>query len=120
MNSTCAHSGWAFERVRGFELREHERRMIPVAGRVECMQACLGETKFTCRSVNYEEETKECWLSDMNRNTININSEIRSKKYGPSSGSIDYLENNCVQGKDCNLLSFNVTRSITLALVKGN
>lgn len=73
--------------------------MVSAESRVECMQACVNERKFVCRSTNYEEETRECWLSDMNRNTINVNSEVRSKKYGPSSGSVDYLEYNCVQGE---------------------
>ena len=92
-------SGWAFERVRGFELREHERKVVTVNTRLECMQACVLEEKFQCRSANYDDDTKECLLSDMNRHTININHEIRSKKYGPSSESIDYLEYNCVPGK---------------------
>ncbi|KAI2800949.1 hypothetical protein BLOT_013474 [Blomia tropicalis] len=97
LNATCDQSGWSFERVRGYELREHERRMVNVKSRIECMQACVDERRFVCRSANYEDETHECWLSDMNRNTININTEIRSKKYGPSSGNIDYLEYNCVR-----------------------
>lgn len=67
LNDTCAHSGWAFERVRGFELREHERKMVSAHTRLECMQACVDEHRFTCRSANFEDETHECWLSDMDR-----------------------------------------------------
>ena len=91
--------------------------MVNVKSRIECMQACVDERRFVCRSANYEDETHECWLSDMNRNTININTEIRSKKYGPSSGNIDYLEYNCVRGKlnimaarSCGDLNFRVHR----------
>ena len=65
--------------------------------RVECMQMCLNEQDFECRSANYDSENNECSLSDMDRHTITY-STLKSRKYGPSSGSIDYLENNCIQG----------------------
>lgn len=96
---TNNHNGWAFERVAGFELREHEKRLVQSPTSQDCMQACVWEQKFQCRSINYESKTGECWLSDMNRHTVNINTEIRSQKYGPSSGNIDYYEFNCIQGK---------------------
>nr|XP_027196498.1 uncharacterized protein LOC113790984 [Dermatophagoides pteronyssinus] len=94
---TNNHNGWAFERVAGFELREHEKRLVQSPTSQDCMQACVWEQKFQCRSINYESKTGECWLSDMNRHTVNINTEIRSQKYGPSSGNIDYYEFNCIQ-----------------------
>ena len=65
--------------------------------RVECMQMCLNEQDFECRSANYDSENNECSLSDMDRHTINY-STLKLRKYGPSSGSIDYIENNCIQG----------------------
>ncbi|KPM06312.1 Zona pellucida-like and PAN domain containing protein [Sarcoptes scabiei] len=97
LTNDCLNSGWSFERVIGYELREHEKKLIQTPTSLECMQACIDEDKFQCRSINYEEKTKECLLSDMNRHTININTEIRSMKYGPSSTGFDYLEFNCVQ-----------------------
>jgi len=62
------------------------------------MQLCLNELDFECRSANYDSETNECSLSDMDRHTIDSNSDIKSRKYGPSSGTVDYIENNCIQG----------------------
>nr|XP_046915324.1 uncharacterized protein LOC124495920 [Dermatophagoides farinae] len=97
LSTSCANNGWTFERVSGFELREHEKRLLQAPTSQDCMQACVWEQKFQCRSINYESKTGECWLSDMNRHTVNINTEIRSQKYGPSSGNIDYYEFNCVQ-----------------------
>lgn len=89
--------GWAFERVKGFELKKYSKKSIKVTSRMECMQICLNELDFECRSANYDSETSECSLSDMDRHTITYSS-VKSRKYGPSSGSIDYMENNCIQG----------------------
>jgi len=66
--------------------------------RTECMQLCLNEMDFECRSVNYDSESNECSLSDMDRHTINVNNDIMSKKYGLSNRTVDYIENNCIQG----------------------
>lgn len=106
LSTSCANNGWTFERVSGFELREHEKRLLQAPTSQDCMQACVWEQKFQCRSINYESKTGECWLSDMNRHTVNINTEIRSQKYGPSSGNIDYYEFNCVQGKESKIFAF--------------
>jgi hypothetical protein len=93
----CNH-GWAFERVKGYELKRMDKKKLKVLSREECMQLCLNETDFECRSVNYDNEMRECLLSDMDRHTINVNTDIISKKYGLSNGTVDYIENNCIQG----------------------
>lgn len=90
--------GWAFERVKGYELKRMTKKSVRVQSRLECMQLCLNELDFECRSVNFDTETNECGLSDMDRHTINSNSELRSRKYGPSSSLTDYMENNCIEG----------------------
>ncbi|CAG2113231.1 unnamed protein product, partial [Medioppia subpectinata] len=95
-NKSCTQ-GWAFERVNGFELKRMGKKSVKVMSRLDCMQLCLNERDFECRSVNYDTDSHECSLSDMDRHTININNELRSRKYGPSSGTVDYLENNCIQ-----------------------
>ncbi|CAG2161877.1 unnamed protein product, partial [Oppiella nova] len=95
--SKSCTQGWAFERVNGFELKRMGKKSVKVMSRLECMQLCLNERDFECRSVNFDTIGHECSLSDMDRHTININNELRSRKYGPSSGTIDYLENNCIQ-----------------------
>ncbi|CAG2174419.1 unnamed protein product [Oppiella nova] len=88
--------GWAFERVKGFEMKKYSKKSVKVMTRLECMQMCLNENDFECRSANYDSDVNECSLSDMDRHTITYNS-LKSRKYGPSSGSIDYMENNCIQ-----------------------
>ncbi|XP_054162435.1 uncharacterized protein LOC128960388 [Oppia nitens] len=96
-NKVCTH-GWAFERVKGYELKRLAKKAVKVQSRVECMQLCLIEHDFECRSVNFDTDSHECAISDMDRHTINLNNELRSKKYGPSStGTIDYMENSCIQ-----------------------
>ncbi len=94
----ACNRGWAFERVKGFELKRMDRKIAKVLSREECMQLCLNEIDFECRSVNYDSDNNGCSLSDMDRHTINVNNDLRSRKYGPSSGTIDYMENNCIQG----------------------
>ncbi len=94
----ACNRGWAFERVKGFELKRMDRKIAKVTSREECMQLCLNEIDFECRSVNYDSDNNGCSLSDMDRHTINVNNDLRSRKYGPSSGTVDYMENNCIQG----------------------
>ena len=93
----ACNKGWAFERVKGFEMKKYSKKSVKLMTREECMQMCLNENDFECRSVNYDYETNECSLSDMDRHTIIYNTP-KSKEYGPSSGSVDYMENNCIQG----------------------
>jgi len=63
------------------------------------MQLCLNEKDFECRSANYDSESNQCFLSDMDRHTIDSNNDnVKSRSYGASSGTVDYVENNCIQG----------------------
>ncbi|KPM06309.1 PAN domain containing protein 2, partial [Sarcoptes scabiei] len=91
--------GWAFERVLGFELRDKERKMLrQVPTRLACMQACLAEKEFECRSVNFDPDNGDCSLSDMDRGSIVPTHDLKMRTYGPSSsGSLEYIENNCIE-----------------------
>ena len=90
--------GWAFETVKDFELKKYSKKSVKVMSRVECMQLCLSEKQFECRSANFNNDIKICWLSDMDRNTVNANEDSKTKVFEPSIGSVDYIENNCIQG----------------------
>jgi hypothetical protein len=90
--------GWAFETVNGYELKKLVKKKVKAFSRLECMQLCLNEGDFECRSANYDSEINECALSDMDRHTINDNNDMKSRTYGASSGTVDYIENNCIQG----------------------
>lgn len=62
------------------------------------MQACLSEREFACRSANYDTETGECSLSDLDRAAIVPTHDMKMRTYGPSGGSVEYIENNCIEG----------------------
>lgn len=64
-----------------------------------CMQACLSERDFECRSANYDKDTGDCSLSDLDRASIVPTHDMKMRTYGPSGGSIEYIENNCIDGK---------------------
>lgn len=84
----------------GFELRNNERKKIQTSTRLHCMQACLSQRDFECRSVNYDPDTGDCSLSDMDRASIVPTHDMKSRTYGPSAVSgIEFIENNCIEGK---------------------
>lgn len=88
---------WMFERVNGYELREVARSSAIVMSREACMELCLNEAQFRCRSANYNRVTGECFLSDKDRTSLSLSTA--NHYFGQSSESIDYLESNCVDGK---------------------
>ena len=79
------------------------------------MEACLNEAAFECRSVNFNRDSGDCTLFDVDRQGISTGQVVRrgmlmKKKlvdqeinfdhnFLPSHPqSIDYLENNCIKG----------------------
>ncbi|GIX88164.1 uncharacterized protein CDAR_269161 [Caerostris darwini] len=85
---------WMFERVNGYELRDVARSSAIVMSREACMELCLNEIQFQCRSANYNRMTGECFLSDKDRTSLSLTATNRH--FGPSSESVDYLESNCL------------------------
>uniref|UniRef100_A0A1A9UM92 Apple domain-containing protein n=1 Tax=Glossina austeni TaxID=7395 RepID=A0A1A9UM92_GLOAU len=45
----CARA-WCVDRVQNYKLNGHAKRSMPVTTRRDCLELCLGETEFTCRS----------------------------------------------------------------------
>ncbi|KAL0274568.1 UNVERIFIED_CONTAM: hypothetical protein PYX00_002669 [Menopon gallinae] len=88
---------WCFDRVIGHQLVGYPKKKHAVASRQECLELCLGEREFVCRSSNYNNITGECVLSDMDRLTV-----AGLGAFQPME-NMDYLENNCVEepGKLC-------------------
>lgn len=82
---------WAFERVvdsflDGFE----ETKIHSVASKDDCAKLCLIETGFSCRSADFDHNTKVCRLSREDRRT-------QPQAFRQAFGSKrDYLENQCV------------------------
>lgn len=82
---------WCIDRVQGHRLQGHTKRSLNVSSRQHCLELCLGERDFLCRSANYANATKECELSDMDRLTVAGSSAFQTSK------GFDYLENHCVE-----------------------
>lgn len=89
----CEGRAWAFERRQGKELRGHDDlKLNLVQSRRDCMEACLSEQRFACRSAEYDTLTTECRLSSEDRRT-------RPNDYVDSPPTIEYLENQCLPRK---------------------
>ena len=101
--SSCDQRSWAFERVSAYELRKFPARKLSQVTQSQCMEACLSEGDFICRSFNYDSASQECILSEQDRHTLAVSSNARSKDNQsllPSiNGTTDYFESNCVAGK---------------------
>ncbi|XP_069677667.1 uncharacterized protein [Periplaneta americana] len=89
IRASCSRP-WVFEVVRGNELRTYIRRRRRVGTRRECMELCLQEHEFTCRSANFNHETGDCAMSDMDRFTVSGLNSLSPEEH------IDYIESNCV------------------------
>nr|CAD7262146.1 unnamed protein product [Timema shepardi] len=86
----CEGRAWAFERQPGKELRGHDDLKIQlVQSRRDCMEACLRERRFDCRSAEYDTQTAECRLTSEDRRT-------RPNDYVDAPPTIEYLENHCL------------------------
>ncbi|KAG8197083.1 hypothetical protein JTE90_004349 [Oedothorax gibbosus] len=88
----CSDKAWAFERALGYELSEslYEKTINKVETRTSCIQLCLSEREFTCRSARYNEESGECKLSSADRRTEPM------KYYRSEDARVSYLENSCL------------------------
>ncbi|XP_034486427.1 uncharacterized protein LOC117790921 [Drosophila innubila] len=82
---------WCIDRVQGYRLPEHAKTSQSVATRRDCIELCLGETEFTCRSANFYAHSGLCELSDMDRITLSEESNI------VAYDGAEYLENNCAE-----------------------
>ncbi|XP_060649377.1 uncharacterized protein LOC132786760 [Drosophila nasuta] len=86
----CARA-WCIDRVQNYKLEGHAKRVHTVTSRRDCLELCLGETEFVCRSANFYSGTHTCELAEMDRFTL-----AGSNAFQPHEGA-DYLENNCAE-----------------------
>ncbi|XP_059218866.1 uncharacterized protein LOC106085376 [Stomoxys calcitrans] len=82
---------WCIDRVQNYRLVDHVKTSQTVYSRRDCLELCLGETEFTCRSANYYRHSGLCELSAMDRITLSGSNNVE-----PYDGA-DYLENNCAE-----------------------
>jgi len=81
---------WIFDRVSGYKLEGVTKKSRQYRSREDCMASCLAASTFTCRSINYNVNTGDCYLSELDRNSISNPSD--SFKV---SLDFDYMESNC-------------------------
>jgi len=81
---------WCIDRVQNYRLSGYAKSHQVVNSRQECLELCLGETEFQCRSANYNNATGDCELSTMDRITL-----AGSTTFQTADG-YEYMENNCV------------------------
>ncbi|XP_022244636.1 uncharacterized protein LOC106461854, partial [Limulus polyphemus] len=82
---------WSFDRIPGSQLIGYDDKTVAAIGSEDlCLEACVTEQGFTCRSAQYNHATKYCVLSKYDRRTA-------AEAFRSSSGQVDYLENQCVQ-----------------------
>ncbi|XP_064544110.1 uncharacterized protein LOC135432371 [Drosophila montana] len=86
----CARA-WCIDRVQNYRLDGHAKRVISVTSRRDCLELCLGETEFICRSANYYRDSNTCELAEMDRFTL-----AGSNSFQAHVGT-EYLENNCAE-----------------------
>lgn len=110
--SSCDQRSWAFEKVPAYELRRFPSKKLSQVTQPQCMEACLSETEFICRSFNYDSASQECILSEQDRHTLAVNSNARSKDsqslLPSANGTTDYYESNCVVGEYNNFDLFSI------------
>ena len=114
--ASCTNRSWTFERVIAFKMAEHlVKKKRTALNRIQCMEFCLDEASFECRSFNYNRLTSDCWLFDVDRQGISSGQVLKrsawlmkkkasdfhfDRNFIPSDHeAIDFFENNCIKGK---------------------
>lgn len=98
MKSEHCRMAWAFEKVASYELKNYEKKSIKATSKENCLEQCVLEQDFQCRSVNYNNQTQQCSMSHLDRHSV-PSSNLRGI-FTPAEGSnVDYYETNCIKGK---------------------
>lgn len=84
---------WSFELLPNKLLRGLDNAIIFTSDRGSCLAACLAESRFVCRSVEFNVVTRECHLSEFDRRSPGAEAHL------VESHGVEYLENFCLQCK---------------------
>ncbi|KAG8197036.1 hypothetical protein JTE90_004305 [Oedothorax gibbosus] len=91
-DTKCDHE-WAFDEVQGVQLFHYLDKSVPeVPDSTECMDLCLAEDTFVCRSAKFDKSQSDCVLSQHDRRTA---SEVF--RQAPNPADVVYLERQCVE-----------------------
>ncbi|ODN05285.1 EGF-like domain-containing protein 2, partial [Orchesella cincta] len=82
---------WGFELVRGYHLKDAGKKNMQLPSRVACMDACIQEREFPCRSAWWNPVKTECVMSDLDRYGLGVSSRFEAAE------NTDYMESQCVQ-----------------------
>ncbi|TMS37407.1 hypothetical protein L596_004343 [Steinernema carpocapsae] len=88
-HQACTYRSFSFERMQKTQLDGFVKKSIPVGSREECLSACLKESEFVCRSVNYNYDSYLCELSTEDRRSKPTHLKM-------SDQPVDYYDNNCL------------------------
>ncbi|XP_014665198.1 PREDICTED: uncharacterized protein LOC106807395 [Priapulus caudatus] len=89
---------WTFDIVLRQQLDVVDKTVNAIS-RMGCLEACLEESDFTCRSASYNNPAQECTLSRYDR--------LSRPEVFKGSDDIDYIENHCLATD--NLCEFHAT-----------
>lgn len=113
--SVCSRL-WAFERFPNRRLRQRDRQSFHAGSKEACQAACMNDSRFVCRSLEYNYITQQCTLSQHDRRSPLVQ-HLSQQVAAMSSNSMsnhnnndlietpatDYFENACLLGEDiCN------------------
>jgi len=89
-STPACDAAWSFERVMDHQLDTEISRRAQVGSRQQCMELCLSEPEFECRSAMYTEGTGECRLAAMDRHSL------AGRPGFEEAVGVHYMEVNCV------------------------
>lgn len=95
---------WAFEKVSSYELKNYEKKSVKANSKEHCLEQCVLESDFKCRSVNYNKQTQSCSMSHLDRHSV-PSANLRGLFVPAENSNIDYYETNCIKG---NVLVFEM------------
>merc|ERR1719219_2362467 len=90
-SAASCDAAWSFDRVMNHQLDTEIRKRGQVNSRQECMEQCLAEVDFECRSAQYSRATGECRLAAMDRQSMS------GRPGFAEADGVDYMEVNCVE-----------------------
>ena len=84
---------WSFTRVPRFEfIGDANEEVNDVKSIEHCRNLCLAASFYTCRSATYDSNARICRLSEETKSSA-------PSDFRPADRGIDYLENECANGK---------------------
>jgi len=90
-SAASCDAAWSFDRVMNHQLDTEIRKRGQVNSRQECMEQCLAEVDFECRSAQYSRANGECRLAAMDRQSM------AGRPGFAEADGVDYMEVNCVE-----------------------